>query len=157
MYTRSALGRLFPRLAHHLRKDKKCHWHIDALTRVARVEEIVIDASGTRTECQWHEIVMQLPGARMIVPGFGSSDCRCPSHVAYFEQKPSLLSQTLDGELFHVYVYAQTSKAPTQPLAGDPVAVAIHTSLPALMKHRLRPLAGAEHPAGPAACAIDSR
>ncbi|RMH33380.1 MAG: GIY-YIG nuclease family protein [Nitrospirae bacterium] len=111
VYTGSARRGLIQRLARHLRQEKKCHWHIDALTRVARVEEIVIDVSGTRTECQRHELVMQLPGARMIVPGFGSSDCRCPSHVAYFEQKPSLISQRLDGEpLFRVYTKNQNPR-----------------------------------------------
>jgi Uri superfamily endonuclease len=54
---------------------------------VARVEQILVDGSRSRTECQRHEAIMNLPGAQTIVPGFGSSDCYCPSHLVFFKTR----------------------------------------------------------------------
>jgi sugar fermentation stimulation protein A len=87
IYTGSAQQGLAKRLERHLRKGKTRHWHIDYLTAVARIEQILVDGSGTKTECQRHELIMNLTGAKVIIPGFGSSDCHCPSHVAYFEKR----------------------------------------------------------------------
>lgn len=88
IYTGSARWGLAHRLARHLRKRKKRHWHIDYLTAFARVERILIDVSRRHTECQRHQAVMDRAGAEVIVAEFGSSDCRCRSHLAYFEKKP---------------------------------------------------------------------
>lgn len=88
IYTGSARRGLSHRLSRHLRKQKKQHWHIDFLTAVAGVKVILVDESGLRTECQNHEAIMDLPGAEVVMAGFGSSDCRCRSHLAYFEKKP---------------------------------------------------------------------
>ena len=52
-------------------------WHIDRLTEIAPVED-VIALPGAR-ECA---IVAALPGARVPVPRFGASDCRrCEAHL----------------------------------------------------------------------------
>lgn len=88
VYTGSARRGLSHRIARHLRKRKNRHWHIDYLTAAAPVERILIDVSDRFTECQAHQAVMNIPGAEVIVAEFGSSDCRCRSHLAYFEKKP---------------------------------------------------------------------
>jgi Uri superfamily endonuclease len=31
---------------------------------------------------------MRLAGSRVIMPRFGSSDCRCASHLAFFQKLP---------------------------------------------------------------------
>lgn len=90
IYTGSAKRGLTHRIARHLRKRKRQHWHIDFLTTAARVERILIDDTGHYTECRRHQSIMNLPGAEVNVAGFGSSDCRCRSHLAYFKKRPRL-------------------------------------------------------------------
>lgn len=90
VYTGSARRGLAMRILRHLRKQKIRHWHIDRLTQVARVEEIWVDIRPQSAECQCHGRVLALPGARTLIPRFGSSDCRCPSHLAYFQRRPKL-------------------------------------------------------------------
>jgi len=72
------------------RKEKTRHWHIDWLTQVARIEEIWVNIRPKSRECECHRRVLSLPGARTLIPRFGSSDCRCPSHLAYFQWRPKL-------------------------------------------------------------------
>ena len=79
-YTGSALGGLQPRLDRHLRTEKKLHWHIDYLLEKARIEEIVTCHTSERMECT---IARSLGERFELIPGFGSSDCRCRSHLFF--------------------------------------------------------------------------
>ena len=88
VYTGRAKRGLGNRLARHARKRKTLHWHIDHLTAVSDIEEIRVTSS--IAECRSHRAVMKLPGAQLLVEGFGSSDCRCASHLAYFERRPAI-------------------------------------------------------------------
>lgn len=72
------------RLKRHLRKHKKLYWHIDYLLRHAEVESIFIVETTERIECQLNSLILSLPNVKVIVEGFGSSDCCCPSHLVYF-------------------------------------------------------------------------
>ena len=83
LYCGSALNGLEARVRRHLRQDKKRHWHIDYVTAVAPVKEVWWLESEARWECRWAETIMGR-GGRVVVRGFGSSDCRCPSHLAYW-------------------------------------------------------------------------
>ena len=74
-------GGLQARLARHLRRDKPRHWHIDALTAVARPVAIWTRATPERLECIWARTLAALPGVTLPVAGFGSSDCACPAHL----------------------------------------------------------------------------
>lgn len=87
VYTGSAVRGFGHRLARHARERKPRHWHIDYLTCISRLEQVRVHAV-SRGECRSHRAVMKIPGAVVIVPGFGSSDCRCPAHLAYFERRP---------------------------------------------------------------------
>ncbi len=78
VYSGSAKKRLEARINRHLRKDKKTRWHIDyilnhPLVRIVRVERSELP------ECT----LSQQTAGQIIVPGFGSSDCRagCGSHL----------------------------------------------------------------------------
>lgn len=90
LYVGSALGPggLQARLARHLRAEKRLHWHIDYLIQRTQLIEIWSIASRKRLECILAEIARNLPGAQAPVPRFGSSDCRCPSHLIYLAAKP---------------------------------------------------------------------
>jgi Uri superfamily endonuclease len=84
IYTGSAMNGLIGRLRRHLKKRKKLHWHIDYLLRHAKIETIFVLETGERVECQLNSLTLSLPNAKVIVKGFGCSDCRCPSHLVYF-------------------------------------------------------------------------
>ena len=90
VYLGSALGSLFPRLRRHLSGEGKPRWHIDYLRRYARAVEAWHAVSDERLECSWYRAVAGMPGAKIPVSGFGSSDCKCPSHPVHFSEAPSL-------------------------------------------------------------------
>jgi Uri superfamily endonuclease len=86
VYTGSAMGGLERRLARHQRQEKKLHWHIDYLLVYADIEGITVLPTWERLECSLNAETLARPGARVIVPGFGSSDCRCRTHLVYLAQ-----------------------------------------------------------------------
>lgn len=90
IYTGSAKRALKKRLARHVQRVKKCYWHIDFLTTVASVDEVLIDTTWKYSECGRHRKITALPGAEVIIPRFGASDCRCNAHLSYFETRPNL-------------------------------------------------------------------
>ena len=87
LYFGSALGGLASRIQRHESTQKKLHWHIDYLTATARVEQVWWAPGRERWECLWAQAAMAVPELSLPAPGFGSSDCRCPSHLV---QAPSL-------------------------------------------------------------------
>lgn len=83
VYVGSALGPggLRARITRHLRRQKRPHWHIDGLTNIAHIVGVWLTVSSVRWECAWACALAELPSARIPIPGFGSTDCRCPSHL----------------------------------------------------------------------------
>ncbi len=81
-------GGLAARLDRHLRLSKPLHWHVDYLREHARPLEIWYAVGDRRRECAWAQTLAQLPGARIPVPRFGASDCRCPAHLVHFAMPP---------------------------------------------------------------------
>ena len=90
LYAGSALGGLRGRINRHLKKQKKLHWHIDYLLVQARIVEVWVVFGVERLECLLAQAALNLPGATIPVAGFGSSDCRCRTHLSHFSQKPEL-------------------------------------------------------------------
>ncbi|MDP2659707.1 MAG: GIY-YIG nuclease family protein [Dehalococcoidia bacterium] len=88
LYLGSALGGLKARLSRHLRRPKTLRWHIDYLTAHAEVVEIWWHSDREKRECAWAALTLKLPGANVPVPRFGSSDCRCPSHLVRLPARP---------------------------------------------------------------------
>lgn len=73
-------GGLRARIRRHARRGGRTHWHVDHLARAATLTGFW--AVPGVTECALAEIVREIPGARIPVLGFGSSDCRiCPAHL----------------------------------------------------------------------------
>lgn len=83
-YSGSARRNLSRRLARHKARRKKLHWHIDYLTshHHVRVVSAHIFSAKTTSECDLNSEVQRLPFAEPV-PGFGSSDCRCFSHLSF--------------------------------------------------------------------------
>ena len=88
VYTGSGRRGLESRIARHLRKEKKLRWHIDYLLLFGHVLEVK-RYGADQGECELSRRVEGLPGSRVVVQGFGSSDCRCRTHLFYFRQNPA--------------------------------------------------------------------
>jgi Uri superfamily endonuclease len=74
-------GGLGARISRHLNpRGRRDRWHVDALTRTIPVDRIWIDFE--RTECRLVADDLESGLWMVVVPGFGSSDCRrCPAHL----------------------------------------------------------------------------
>jgi len=83
VYVGSAMGSrgLAARLARHIREEKRRFWHIDYLIGAMKIVGICVDTSGLRQECLWAQRLATTADCRMIVRGFGASDCSCATHL----------------------------------------------------------------------------
>jgi len=77
-YIGSAMNSVEARVARHMRKEKKLHWHIDYLLQHARIIDVIILPSKVKKECKIAKSI-NLP----YIKNFGASDCSCPSHLFY--------------------------------------------------------------------------
>ena len=117
IYVGSALSGLRQRVGRHMRPEKNVHWHIDYLLRRAAIVDVILfplnhagaeeelrnglleiiaesgaglSSAGTaKTECLIAFATASHKGISAPAAGFGSSDCRCKSHLCYSEKKPS--------------------------------------------------------------------
>lgn len=93
LYIGRAKQYLNGRLKRHLRKDKKNFWHIDYLLRFAHIEEIWIKRHFF-DECHTAATILSLcKDDSFPILGFGSSDCRCPSHLIHLTGPEGALPQ----------------------------------------------------------------
>lgn len=70
-------GGLRARLARHMRREKRAHWHVDQLTAAGVALGAFIAVGGD--ECALNAALATLP---VPIPGFGSADCpRCAAHL----------------------------------------------------------------------------
>jgi Uri superfamily endonuclease len=83
-------GGLAGRIGRHLRTSdqKRSHWHIDALNSQAEIVQVWWKEGSPSQECYW-ALCIAADGTRSI-PGFGSTDCRCPSHLFHFKNYQEL-------------------------------------------------------------------
>ena len=95
-YVGSALGGFKSRLNRYLEGSKKPHWHIDYLLLKASINSIILCEAEDRFECA---IAQALSHKFDSIPGFGSSDCKCKSHLLFCAnegQMKSTILATLD-------------------------------------------------------------
>jgi Uri superfamily endonuclease len=93
-YVGSAMNGLRARLARHLREEKRLHWHIDYLLKEAEIEEIIICRAEERVECS---LAQGLAGEFQFIPGFGSSDCKCRSHLYFAQGRDGLKARVAEA------------------------------------------------------------
>jgi Uri superfamily endonuclease len=91
-YVGSAMGGIKSRLSHHLKKNKKPHWHIDYFLEKAYINGIILCQSQNKEECA---IAQALSHQFDCVTGFGSSDCKCKSHLFFAPSQEQLKSTTM--------------------------------------------------------------
>lgn len=87
IYIGSAKGCLEARLGRHLKKDKKSFWHIDYLLKDERTKISQIWMILKSIECETAEVFYKNPFTETVRKGFGSSDCKCETHLFYIKNK----------------------------------------------------------------------
>lgn len=118
-YVGSALAGLRRRLLRHLTPPRRPWWHIDHLLAVGNLYAIVWAETSQRQECQ---LAGQLAGCMPWLKGFGSSDCRCPSHLFF-----AATADELEGHVQAAFAQAglkattlRLSPSPPQDRLGQP-------------------------------------
>jgi sugar fermentation stimulation protein A len=86
-YCGSAMGGLAARINRHLGRKKKVQWHVDYLVEKGKVCKALYAVTNERLECQ---LAQGLKQTFKNYPGFGSSDCRCQSHLFFSQELPAL-------------------------------------------------------------------
>ena len=79
VYVGSAKRELNARIARHLRKEKKLHWHIDYLLATSGVKIVEVKKYFNKKECELSKEIEAK--ADSSVKHFGCSDCHCESHL----------------------------------------------------------------------------
>jgi len=80
VYVGSALNNLNKRIERHLSKNKKLHWHIDYLlkNKNSKIKKVFYKGSNKKQECEFAKKILKFS---IPVKNFGSSDCKCGSHL----------------------------------------------------------------------------
>ena len=82
-------GGLKARIGHHSRTPNRHHWHIDYLSEYLSPVEVWYTYDATHREHQWSQVLARARGVSIPLPGFGSSDCHCISHLYFLSARPS--------------------------------------------------------------------
>lgn len=96
VYVGSALNSIDNRIRRHLSKKKKLFWHIDYLLNSTNstVEEVILERSPEKWECK---VAAGVSKKGTPTDRFGCSDCRCSSHLFYFESGEAAKNTCLDS------------------------------------------------------------
>ena len=86
-YLGSALGGFKSRVNRHLIKSKTPKWHIDYLLNEASLLQVFLCETERRLECLLSRVMID---EISFIPDFGSSDCRCQSHLYFANDKLGL-------------------------------------------------------------------
>ena len=90
IYVGSAFGPggLRARVHRHITETKKKHWHLDYIKLFTHPLEIWYSYEPVIREHQWAGIIKMSKNFRMLVKGFGSSDCSCAAHLFFMAARP---------------------------------------------------------------------
>jgi sugar fermentation stimulation protein A len=79
IYVGSAMANLSKRMERHRHLRKRHHWHIDELRATAEFHSVLAIRSRDRLECEIANTLSKI--TEWSIPGFGSTDCSCESHL----------------------------------------------------------------------------
>jgi Uri superfamily endonuclease len=94
-------GGIHARTAHHKKRQKNQHWHIDYLSKHTKLREIWFSIAPARQEHAWANIFRQDPDVVIPMAGFGASDCKCITHLFYSPVKPDFQKFRGKAEMLH--------------------------------------------------------
>jgi Uri superfamily endonuclease len=80
VYVGSALNNLEKRIQRHIRSNKKKHWNIDFFLDYSNIINVYYKENNYREECF---IAGLLKDIFIPISNFGSSDCKCKTHLFY--------------------------------------------------------------------------
>ncbi|MGZ4884476.1 MAG: GIY-YIG nuclease family protein [Halobacteriota archaeon] len=105
-YIGSAMGAAgFKRVERHLDvsagRNKTQKWHVDYLLKVCDVLETIEIATQERIECNIARNLRESPFLAYIA-GFGSSDCRCQSHL-FFSHRFTDVEEAMNRLVYSLY------------------------------------------------------
>ena len=86
VYVGKAKKGLFKRIKRHKNINKNKHWHIDYFLSYAKIIKDFPIVTNKDIECTIAESLSKI--SNDVVKGFGSSDCKCRSHLFYFRENP---------------------------------------------------------------------
>jgi sugar fermentation stimulation protein A len=86
LYVGSARKNLTKRIARHQRKRKNLFWHIDYLREYADYCTSMPVRTSADLECEIATAIKKI--SQWDIPGFGSSDCACKSHLFGMNDNP---------------------------------------------------------------------
>jgi Uri superfamily endonuclease len=97
VYVGSAMGGIEQRVRRHISTRKKLKWHVDyLLARSEILASIAIHSDSRKTECETVEALSVCEDVTFPVARFGSSGCRCRSHLLYFgDSDPAMVAEML--------------------------------------------------------------
>ncbi|RLB43231.1 MAG: hypothetical protein DRH12_03605 [Deltaproteobacteria bacterium] len=98
-YVGSGMRGLEGRIKRHLRRKKKNHWHIDYLLAYSEIIDLIILETRQRCEC---EVASRLSAQFSSIKNFGSSDCRCSSHLFFLGKEKARLDKIVTRLWFEV-------------------------------------------------------
>ena len=87
------LGGVLARVSRHCRETKSKHWHIDYLREFVTPIAAWYSYAPVRLEHRWAQALTGMSGMTPI-KGFGSSDCRCQTHLFHTAIEPDLVRLT---------------------------------------------------------------
>jgi sugar fermentation stimulation protein A len=99
VYVGSAKKGLSARLRRHQRLEKRSFWHVDYLRAEAGVHGVFPIRTRDDLECDLAGELRRM--CEREIPGFGASDCRCPSHLFGFSSDPLATSAFHEMVLFY--------------------------------------------------------
>ncbi len=102
LYIGSAQNGLEHRINRHFRDDKKKHWHIDHLLEFGDIIDVKVKDGDSDEECILAEKIGRFTEE---IQDFGSSDCRCDSHLFYHSDNMANLNKKL--KTLHLKDYRQ--------------------------------------------------
>lgn len=86
----------------HLRKSKKIYWHIDYLLKSEKVQISQVWVIPKAIECKIVDVFNEELTGELVEKGFGSSDCKCLSHLFYLKDREKT-EEILEKKGFSIY------------------------------------------------------
>ena len=99
-------GGLRDMISHHLRVNRKCHWHIDYLLQKMPVCQVLYSENPRRLELEWAMLLERILELSIPMKRFGASDCQCASHLFHipFQYGEIQIEQKLKEDVMKISV-----------------------------------------------------
>ncbi len=97
VYVGSALNSLDKRIERHISEEKKKHWHVDylLLDKNTKIKEVIFTYSTKKIECEISNEINKTSDGYIEL--FGCSDCKCLSHLYYFNSYENALDSSVNS------------------------------------------------------------